>query len=68
MIERKGDLICKVIKNTSYSEITPQILKYVEQGSILYTDEWKDYDKINDLYNHLAVNQSKKGVTSKTLC
>jgi transposase len=32
----------------------------VEIGSTVYTDEWRAYDQLNDLYTHGAVDHSKK--------
>lgn len=32
----------------------------VEPGSRIMTDEWRTYDKLNDLYTHGAVDHSKK--------
>lgn len=32
----------------------------VAQGSTVYTDEWRAYDQLNDLYTHGAVDHSKR--------
>lgn len=44
MLQRKGKVICRVIKNTSKYELTPKILEYVDSNAILYTDEWYGYN------------------------
>lgn len=59
MVERRGDVIAKVIKNTSQSELTPKILEYVDRNAILYTDEWHGYNGIDKFYYHYSIDHSK---------
>ena len=60
MVERKGKVIGRVIKNTSKEELTPKILEFVDRNAILYTDEWYGYNDINSMYYHYSIDHSKK--------
>lgn len=55
MIERKGKLVAKVVKNTSCEVLTPQIVNFVKDA-LVYTDEWWGYNSIKKLFNHQHVN------------
>src|SRR5262245_5365217 len=46
MVQRGGNLMTKVIPNTSRATIEPIIAANVERGSVLSTDEWVAYDRI----------------------
>ena len=60
MLQRKGDIICRVVKNTSQSEITPMILKFVDKHyTVLYTDEWQGYNKVDKMYHHYFVDHGR---------
>lgn len=55
MVERKGNLVSHIINDAKSSTLTPAILNIVDKSSIVYTDEWKGYNTIDKLYNHLFV-------------
>ncbi len=55
MVERKGKLVAKVVKNTSCEVLTPQIVKFVKDA-LIYTDEWWGYNSIKKLFKHDYVN------------
>ena len=59
MVERNGNVIGRVIKNTSKNELTPKILEFVDKDAILYTDEWQGYNEINKMYYHYTIDHSK---------
>lgn len=59
MLQRKGKVICKVIKNTSRSELTPNILKFIDLSAIIYTDEWQGYNEVSEMYEHYFVDHSR---------
>ena len=59
MLQRKGKVICRVIKNTSRSELTPNILKFIDLTAIIYTDEWQGYNEVSEMYEHYFVDHSK---------
>lgn len=58
MVERKGMLVSHIISDAKSSTLTPAILKIVDKDSIVYTDEWKGYNTIDKLYEHLFVRHS----------
>ncbi len=55
MVERKGKLVAKVVKNTSCEVLTPQIVNFVKDA-LIYTDEWWGYNSIKKLFKHDYVN------------
>lgn len=55
MVERKGKLVAKVVKNTSCEVLTPNIVKFVKDA-LIYTDEWWGYNSIKNLFKHDYVN------------
>ena len=59
MLQRKGKVICRVIKNTSRSELTPNILKFIDLTAIIYTDEWQGYNEVSEMYEHYFVDHSR---------
>ena len=60
MLQRNGNIICRVVKNTSQNEITPHILKFVDKNySVLYTDEWQGYNAVSKLFHHYSIDHGK---------
>ena len=55
MVERKGKLVAKVVKNTSCEVLTLQIVNFVKDA-LIYTDEWWGYNSIKKLFKHDYVN------------
>ena len=60
MVERNGNVIGRVIKNTSKNELIPKILEFVDKDAVLYTDEWQGYNEISKMYYHYTIDHSKK--------
>lgn len=60
MLQRGGDVICRVVENTSRHQITPNILKFVKRTATLYTDEWQGYSEVSKIYSHYSVDHGKK--------
>lgn len=56
MLQRGGKVICKVIKNTSYKQLTAPILRNVKRSATLYSDEWQGYKVVNKVYEHHIVD------------
>lgn len=50
---------CYVVENTSANSLRPFILKTVEHGSSLFTDEWHGYNGMNSYYNHEITDHSR---------
>lgn len=53
MLDRDGDVMTKVIDNTTRATVYPHILENIEKGSKVYTDEHSAYSRLNWLgYDH----------------
>ena len=53
----------EAMKRTA-NTLVPIIQKYIQPGSIIYSDKWKVYDNLNTLgYKHFTINHAKKFVT-----
>ncbi|WP_118951844.1 IS1595 family transposase [Taibaiella helva] len=50
---------CQVVENTGMAAIQPHILKIVEPGSALFTDEWQGYNGMDAYYDHEITDHSK---------
>lgn len=59
MLQRGGNVICKVVNDTSVRSLTPPILRTVKRSATLYTDEWCGYDKVRRLYHTEMVDHGK---------
>ncbi|MDE6521249.1 MAG: IS1595 family transposase [Muribaculaceae bacterium] len=59
MLQRGGNVICKVVKDTSAKSLTPCILKAVKRTANLFTDEWVGYDIIRKIYKTQMVDHGK---------
>lgn len=68
MLERKGDVIARVIKNTSKEELTPKILEFVNRNAILYTDEWHGYNEVDKMFYHYSIDHSKGQYGNGRIC
>lgn len=55
MVERKGKLVSRIISDAKSTTLTPAILNVVDKTATIYTDEWKGYNMISKIYNHLSV-------------
>lgn len=67
ILQRDGKLIAKVVPNTQAKTIVPIINKYVDAGSVVYTDGW-DYNGLHGKYIQRSVDHSKHfyGITYAT--
>jgi transposase-like protein len=59
MVERKGKIVGRVVKNTNAKELTPHILETVSKSAILYTDEWKGYNAAGKIYSRSYIDHGK---------
>lgn len=59
MLERGGNVVCKVVRDTSIKSLTPPILKVIKRTATLYTDEWCGYDIIRKIYKTKNVDHSR---------
>jgi len=61
VIERKGNIVAKVVPNVDSSTIQPFLRKHVVIKSTLKTDEYRGYTGIDTLgYKHETVNHGEK--------
>jgi transposase-like protein len=58
LLERKGRVRAKVIEKTDKATLHNEVKENVEQGSNLFTDEWRSYQGLNDDYVHEVINHS----------
>ncbi len=58
LLERKGRVRAKVIEKTDKATLHNEVKENVEQGSNLFTDEWRSYQGLNNDYVHEVINHS----------
>ena len=58
MVERKGKLNAFVVKDTSAETLTPEVVKYIKDA-VVYTDEWRGYKSIKQLFKHEIVKHKE---------
>jgi transposase-like protein len=57
LVERKGEVIAKVVSDTTSNKLMPFIKENVELSSTIMTDEWKSYRPLTrNGFNHKKVN------------
>jgi len=61
-----GHVSTEVVPNTKAETLKPIIMKMVEKGSILVTDEWYAYNGLNGEYKHELVKHHEGNYTTKT--
>lgn len=60
LLERGRNVIAQKVKDTSGDSIIPIVYRKIENGSTLYTDEYKVYRFLHVFYDHKTVNHSAK--------
>lgn len=65
MLERKGNVHLRVVKNTRHEDLQPIIRKTVERGSEVFTDQWGSYDGLSAGYLHHVINHSETYVKGR---
>ena len=59
LIQRGGDVVLNMLPNVQQTTIKPIIAKTVEQGSLMFTDEYNIYNRLPEWgYEHKTVNHS----------
>ncbi len=59
MLERKGNVHLRVVKNTTHEDLQPVIRKNIERGSEVFTDQWGSYEGLNAGYLHHVINHAE---------
>ena len=74
MVERGGNVVAEVVKNTSFSEIKKLIQKHVNKSrkkSVLITDQASEYRRMGNIINHIVVDHKKicsyRGLNTNTI-
>ena len=59
MIERSGEVLIRMLENVQQQTIKPLIMKYVKQKTLVYTDEYNIYSRLEKWgFKHKTVNHS----------
>ncbi|HRJ53439.1 MAG TPA: IS1595 family transposase [Candidatus Thiothrix moscowensis] len=57
MIQRSGEVVIRMLENVKQATIKPLILETVAAGTLVYTDEYNIYDRLEEWgYLHKTVN------------
>ena len=66
IVKRNGKVYTQVIKQASQDEILPIIQRKVKPDSVVYTDRWRGYNKLNVAgFTHYRINHSKEFAKKK---
>lgn len=59
MIQRNGEVVIQMLPNVQQVTIQPLMTKTIQTGSLVYTDEYNIYDRLEQWgYQHKSVNHS----------
>lgn len=64
--ERNGNLVARVVSDTSQNTLEPIIKATIKESSSVYTDEWKAYNGLHETFNHQWVNHGIKQYVNGT--
>ena len=59
MLQRHGEVVCQVVRDTSSKLLTLPILKTVKRTATLFSDEWGGYNTVSKKYKHYIVDHSR---------
>lgn len=59
MLQRNGIVITKVVENVKGSTLVPIIQKTVTSTANVYTDEWRAYKRLHEMYSHGFIRHGK---------
>ncbi len=60
ILERGGEIRAKVLQDSRYASLVPEVWGNVERGATVYTDEAKAYASLGDRYNHAVISQAER--------
>ena len=59
MLQRNGEVVIKMLPNVQQVTIQPVMTQVIQSGSLVYTDEYNIYDRLEQWgYQHKSVNHS----------
>lgn len=72
MVERDGNVIAEVMRNTTYTDLKRLVNKYVDKSeSLIITDEYKGCKKFEQIIEHISIDHQKlysyKGVNTNSI-
>ena len=72
MVSRDGDVIVKVMSKLTYRQLKKMVQKHVDgDDSVLITDKYKGYNKMNEIIDHIAIDHKKawsyEGIDTNTI-
>jgi len=60
MIQRSGEVVINMLENVQQATIKPLIMKTVMADTLVYTDEYSIYNRLQEWgFKHKTVNHSK---------
>jgi transposase len=66
MVEPRGKVVAMTVPNVAHATVLPQIVNRVMPASMVYTDEYKIYDRLTrEGYAHRRINHSEKIYVSR---
>jgi transposase-like protein len=72
IVERDGNVIAQVMRHTTYDNLKNMVKKFVkEDDSVLVTDDYKGYTKMNRIIEHITIDHKKmfsyKGINTNSI-
>ncbi len=65
LLQRDGKIVARVIEDTRYGSVVPNIEQNVEKGAHVYTDELKSYFQLQSDYQHDVINHAEAYVNGQ---
>src|SRR5258708_40304742 len=62
LLERHGEVRTMVVPNVRRKSLHSEVSKHVEQGSTVYSDALRSYDRLEDEYVHNVINDAERYV------
>lgn len=62
LLERHGEVRTMVVSNTKRRSLHGEVSKHVEQGSTVYSDALRSYNRLNEDYIHNVINHAERYV------
>jgi transposase-like protein len=62
LLERHGEVRTMVVSNVRRKSLHGEVKKHVEQGSVVYSDGLKSYEKLEEQYIHNVINHAERYV------
>jgi transposase-like protein len=58
ILERRGEVRAKVVRDTRKATLQPEVRANVAEGATVYTDALKSYEGLDDAYTHLMIDHA----------